>query len=386
MTLRFSTAAGLAVIAGLATLALSSPAQAYPQWQFTSGAVRCNQCHFSPAGGGLVTGYGRDAIGEELSTWEGDGAFLHGAADLPDWLKIGFDARGAMVMQNAGGPDQPSTALFPMQLDGQVRVEKGDFSFTGIVGFRGQVRDSDQYVPRDNADPANALRIISREHFVSWSPASRGPYVRAGRFFAPFGLRLAEHITYIRRDLGFNLLEETYNLSAGFLENAWEAHLTVFGPDLLQNGSQEKGVAGYYERRLFDEKASIAAQGRFALGEQRQTITLGAVAKYFLEPAKLLFMGEANLLHATPEGSQASNQFVGAGGLAFLPVRGIMLTGLAERRQTDITYKHSALNAATGLLSWFPYPHFEIQLVGRLQMPTVGDSHKTFLAQIHYFM
>ena len=37
-----------------------------------------------------------------------------------------------------------------------------------------------------------------------WRPAALGPYVRAGRFFAPFGLRLAEHYAYVRRDTGYN--------------------------------------------------------------------------------------------------------------------------------------------------------------------------------------
>ena len=54
-------------------------AQAYPQWQLSSGAVRCNQCHYAPAGGGLINSYGRDAVGDQLSTFGGDGAFLHGA-------------------------------------------------------------------------------------------------------------------------------------------------------------------------------------------------------------------------------------------------------------------------------------------------------------------
>src|SRR5690349_11680835 len=46
-------------------------ARAYPQWQLSSGAVRCNQCHYAPAGGGLINSYARDAVGDELSTFGG---------------------------------------------------------------------------------------------------------------------------------------------------------------------------------------------------------------------------------------------------------------------------------------------------------------------------
>ena len=34
-------------------------ARAYPQWQLSTGAARCNQCHFAPAGGGLINSYGQ---------------------------------------------------------------------------------------------------------------------------------------------------------------------------------------------------------------------------------------------------------------------------------------------------------------------------------------
>jgi hypothetical protein len=137
----------LGLLAGsLAVLAFftltASDAQAYPQWQFSSGTTRCSQCHYSPAGGGQLTNYGRDAIGEDLSTWEGDGSFLHGAAELPDWLKLSADLRGAFVANDDGGPNQPSSALFPMQVDGHLRLEFDAFSFNAIGGVRGQVMET----------------------------------------------------------------------------------------------------------------------------------------------------------------------------------------------------------------------------------------------------
>src|SRR4051812_19187490 len=100
--------------AGLVLLAMQGAAEAYPQWQFSSGTSRCNQCHFNPAGGGLINTFGRDAAGEELSTWKGNGGFLHGAVDLPNWLALGADLRGAFLRHDAGNPDGPTNAIFPM--------------------------------------------------------------------------------------------------------------------------------------------------------------------------------------------------------------------------------------------------------------------------------
>src|SRR3954469_3226907 len=102
-----------------------SVAQAYPQWQFTSGTSRCNQCHFAPAGGSLITNYARDAVGEDLSSFQGNGGFLFGV-DLPAWLALGIDLRGAVLRHDAGDPQGPMTAVFPMQADAYARIAFAD--------------------------------------------------------------------------------------------------------------------------------------------------------------------------------------------------------------------------------------------------------------------
>src|SRR5690606_12725185 len=81
-----------------AALAASAPAaEAYPQFQLSSGSARCNLCHYAPAGGGLINGWGRTEAADTISRG-GDGAFLYGAWELPDWL-----ARGAGRRGRAGG-------------------------------------------------------------------------------------------------------------------------------------------------------------------------------------------------------------------------------------------------------------------------------------------
>src|SRR5262249_1783525 len=159
--------------------------------------ARCNECHYAPAGGGLITSYGRDAIGEELSTFEGNGGLLPGKVTPPARLAVGADVRGAFVPNGVPGPDGPPNALIPMQADAGVRVAipKG-FSVLASLGLQGQIRQNDEVIPSDNFQPNTASRLISREHYVMWQPAAVGPYVRAGRFYAPFGLRFLEHIFY----------------------------------------------------------------------------------------------------------------------------------------------------------------------------------------------
>jgi hypothetical protein len=370
-----------------ATLSVGArSARAYPQWQFSTGASRCDQCHFAPAGGGLINSYGRDAAGEELATFGGDGALLHGYAKLPAPFALGGDLRGALATQDVGDLDGTKTAVFPMQADAEARLALGLFSFYGVAGLRGQARTSADVVPLQNYQPVSASRFVSREHYVMLRASALGAYLRLGRFFAPFGLRMAEHVLYVRRDLGLGTMEESYNLSSGYVAESWELHATAFAPDFLRHmGSREGGVAAYAERR-FAERAAVAAQARFAAGPGMKRTIVGAVGKVWLEPVRTLLLAEADLVRRDIETVSPSYQAVAVAGLSVLPAKGVLVTLLQEREQVDLAARGSTYDATTALASWFPWAHVELQAMGRLQFPDGGQTAKTFFLQLHYFL
>jgi hypothetical protein len=365
-------------------------ARAYPQWQLSTGAERCNQCHYAPAGGGLLTSYGRQAAGDDLSTFGGDGAFLHGAVALPSWLALGGDVRGALVDHEVQDPAGPTVAAFPMQADASARVAipGTGLSLNGIVGFRGQTRDPDVLVPVQNYQPISTSRFISREHYLLLQPETLGPYLRLGRFYAPFGLRLAEHTLYIRRDLGFDQLREGYTFSVGVVQAEWETHLSLFAPDFVRHiGSDETGAAAYFEHRLLGGSTALAAQAKVGESPGVTRLVLGGVAKGYVERVRTLAFLEIDgvQLAFSDPAVAARRQIVSAAGLTWLPVPGIVATLLGERNQLDVQFPN-AWTAATALFSWFPYAHCEVQLMGRLQFPTGGEAAKTLFAQLHYFL
>jgi hypothetical protein len=208
---------------GVAFLLSSRTAEAYPQFQFSSGTARCAQCHYAPAGFGLLTSWGRDESADTISRG-GDGGFLHGAWTPPDWLALGGDVRYAALRNDVGGTGAPEVASFPMQAELYGRAAFGDTGVSLYVagGIRGATRAT------VTGALIHSVAPISREHYLMWKPSATGPYVRVGRFYAPYGLRFAEHIYYVRRYSGFNLYEETYNLSGGYLDENWEVHATAF--------------------------------------------------------------------------------------------------------------------------------------------------------------
>jgi hypothetical protein len=378
----------MAFIAGAAALLGASAAQAYPQWQFSSGTGRCNQCHFAPAGGGLINSHGRDASGDDLSTWKGDGGFMHGKVALPDALAIGFDGRYAALRQDVGEKVGGKLAQFPMQADLEVRLAFSDaVSLYVVGGYRGQARTEDEPEGAGAAMPAGGSRYISREHWLMWRQGPTGAYVRVGRFYAPYGLRLAEHYTYIRRDNGFNLLQESYNVSGGVVESGWELHLTGFGPDFVREiGSQDKGGAGMFELRLGDASA-LGVDTRIAVGPDAKKYTGGLFAKTYVEAAKALLQGQVDIAQNVPNSGVINTQSMTAYlGLTFFPVRGLWITPFGERLQTSLAVKDTGTNAGGLQLNWFPYPHFEVTFMGRAQLPAGQGTSTTALFFVHYYL
>src|SRR5947208_3165793 len=102
-----------ALTTALVLIGLGGAASAYPQFQFSSGTTRCSQCHYDPAGGGLITSWGRDESGDTISLG-GNGSFAHGAWTPPSWLALGADVRLAGLYNNSGGPPGAELAAFPM--------------------------------------------------------------------------------------------------------------------------------------------------------------------------------------------------------------------------------------------------------------------------------
>jgi len=377
----------VALLAFAAAALGARSAGAFPQWQFSAGAARCDQCHFAPAGGGLLTGYGQDAAGEELATFGGNGAFLHGAVTLPAALGLGGDFRGAFVAEDVQDPAGTKLAVFPMQAQLNARFSLGDFSVYGSIADRGQLRPNEDIVPDQNYQPISTSWLISPEHWLMWRPSAVGPYVRAGRFFAPFGLRFAEHTLFVRRDTGFNLMQETYNVSGGYLTDDLELHVTAYAPDFVRHmGSNESGVAASFERRILGGTGSIGVQARYAAMPGAGRTIVGAVAKSWIAPARTMLLAEGDLLHTEAGAAGGSDGMVSAAGVALLPVKGLMGTFLWERKQTDLSARDTTTNAATGFISWFPFAHLEAQLYGQLASPAGQPTAKIFLAQLHYFL
>ena len=379
----------------LAVLLLAArPAAAYPQFQFSSGTQRCAQCHYAPAGFGLLTSWGRDEAADTISRG-GDGGFLHGLWTPPSWLALGGDFRLAAIENDVGGAGSPEFAWFPMQSDLYVRGAFGDTGVSLYVagGATGTTR------PGTTSLVGHVQAVMSREHYLMWKPSATGPYVRVGRFYAPYGLRLVEHIYYVRRFTGFGLYEETYNVSGGYLDENWEVHATAFTPppssfpnqlQTSRNNMTGSGGALFAEKR-FKSMAAVGLQSRVAINSEHRVIQAGAIGKIWVDGARMLFMGEVDAQRTDLSGSGGGYLgTVGYLGLTFFPIKGLM-TGLAvEQYQEDIRVGTVARSAADLAINIFPWAHVELMILGRYQISGSGNADGVAaslgMLQLHYYL
>ena len=389
---RTSIVAGL--VSGLVLLSSAREARAYPQFQFSSGTTRCGQCHYSPSGGTLISSWGRDEAGDTISLG-GDGSFLHGLWAPPSWLALGADLRVAALRNDVGGADSPEVAAFPMQADVYTRLAYDAISLNVTVGARGVVRPPDPSLGGRTSDVMS--RMMSREHYLMWRPSATGPYARIGRFAAPYGLRFVEHIFFVRSVTGYNLYEETYNASGGYVDDDWEVHATAFthvpssAPDFFgASGAPESGGVGYGEMR-FNKMAAVGLQTRVGIAHEESRYQGGAVGKLWIEGVRLLFLGEADFIRQQlTQAGVGQNQFVSYLGVTYF-IRGFMIGGAYEVYQENLAVKGTLREAADLELNLFPWAHFELNLLGRYQTratTAIGDtpSGSLLMLQLHYYL
>lgn len=360
-------------------LALAGSADAYPQFQTALGSDRCTACHFSPAGGGLLTDFGRDEAGDTL-TGRGDGRFLHGAIELPAWLRLGGDLRTALLAKQLSGRD-PTLLAFPMQADVYTRAAAGPISLNVTVGLNGAARDR-------TAGAGPLTYLASREHYAMYEGADGEVTVRAGRFFPVFGQRMQDHTAYPRRYLDRSTLEEPYALEAGAHGGNWDVIVAGFlGNPIPLTGAGTKATGGtaYVERRF--DATVLAGNARFAMTDDDRRVLVGAIGKHWLPGPGLLLTGEIDLQRQsfTPRGTTRLQL------LAFAQVSKVILPGYLigatlQRWDPDLSLGGAARTALQLDVQWFMFAHCELHLLTRLEATGDETTHPDRLAllQAHY--
>ena len=169
--------------------------------------LKCVACHVNPTGGGKRTDfgaiYGQTALASAGAPWSGR---------LSDWLAIGANVRATEQRTTVPGAAQ-TVALNQTQARVYLEVKPFGDQFMLYV---------DQHVAPTPATNREAYAL-------AWF-ANQRAYVKAGRMFVPFGLRIEDDSAFIRQVSGANFNSSDDGVEGGLEWGPWSASVAATKP------------------------------------------------------------------------------------------------------------------------------------------------------------
>jgi hypothetical protein len=259
---------GLLFLATLAGLLFGSSrrAEAYP-WMLKHGYGACDNCHLDPSGAELLTAYGRVqgyvllAMPYGSPPEDAPSGALWGLVNTPDWLMVS----GAMQMAGYFRLGrQGKSEFFPMQTDLYGGFDSGLFLGGGSIGVaKVPLGLTEARAAQVTDGQGNELNLVSRTHWLGLRPAA-GWVVRAGRINLPFGLRMPEHMMWVRAATRTNReSDQQHGVALAYSRDRLRGEVMgILGNyQIRPDRYRERGYAGFLER-LVTEKVGMGVSSR----------------------------------------------------------------------------------------------------------------------------
>jgi hypothetical protein len=233
-------------------LCYTSVSFAFPE-MIRHGYINCTACHVSPAGGGLMSTYGRSMSKEILSRWsyEGEENIAHGLIKnekVINWLNgsqevgfnIGGDVRYLQTHRNSSNLEEGK--FFPMQRDLEGAFRFYNLTIVATYGI--------QYKPGE--DIWDSRRVYALYQVLE------SLSLRVGRFLPIFGVMIPDHYTNIKRGLGFDQGRERDNVELNYIHENWNATVTL--------SKSPKSLSDNLEEKAFTAQLNYALNDKYKLG------------------------------------------------------------------------------------------------------------------------
>jgi hypothetical protein len=376
----------------------SRRAEAYP-WMLKHGYGACDNCHVDPSGTALLTPYGRVQGYVLLAMPYGpppDNAPtgpLWGLVSTPDWLMLGGATQLAGYFRL--GPRHRSE-FFPMQADLYGGFDTGLFVAGGSLGVAkvpaGLTEARAAQLTDGQGDDFN---LISRTHWLGVRPAG-GWLIRGGRINVPFGIRMPEHMMWVRTATRTDHeSDQQHGVAVAYSKDRLRGELMgILGNyQIRPDRYRERGYAGFLEW-LVAEKVGLGLSSRMTRARAdpisllpRQTVVQahGIFTRVVLA-RPIYVQAEFDLL-------LRSRHDVGYTGLVQLnvePTQGLHLIAtdevLDDGRDPKLPVTPGAGKAAWG--TWFSVDYYFLpQMSVRLDLiERQATPGTTFLSQFHMYL
>ena len=166
--------------------------------------LKCMSCHVSPTGGGMRTEFGL-AFGQTLSSDSSESSIL--TSQINSYLRLGGDFRASTQVIET--PQQQSQ--FSTQTDRVSLYLHAEMS-----------PQLDFYI-----DQQLAPNSLNRTAWVKYQSEDKSRYIRAGKFFLPYGLRLEDDSAFIRQVSGISFFTADNGVELGFDRDKWSMQLAL---------------------------------------------------------------------------------------------------------------------------------------------------------------
>jgi hypothetical protein len=389
---------GLVFLIVLAALCSSTPAKAYT-WMVRHGYASCAPCHHDPAGGGILTAYGRAVGSLVLNTrWEAEpdeqdptGNFLMGAMPLPPELMLGGDVRMLWLAQKLEEADVRHYT-FLMQADAEAAFRVHGVLGSGSLGYaeNGAFNAAITDAPEKN--------LVSRVHWLGYEfEQESGLTVRAGRMNLPFGIRNVEHTLWARATTETSVnADQQHGIAVAWAPSPFRGELMAIlgnfqtGPDEYR----ERGYSGFLE---WGPLKSLGV-GVSSLVTHRDTDPVfltqtwrqshGLFARWATPYQPLVLLAEADYVQRSPKDHLTSKGTVGYVQADYEPLQGVHFVVTGEAQHYGVHGTPWSWGAWVSEI-WFMAPHLDFRIDNIYQ--SVGDVEGrtgtlTLLAQAHLYL
>ncbi len=362
----------------------AGPAYAEPTF-LAKQYPRCTACHYSAAGGGLLTPYGRSLSREEISSFgrqeaggvpaagetAGEEGFLFGALSSESPLQLGLDVRPSHLELDVPGRTI-NDRNFLMNLDLQAAWRRDRWTAYGSIG---------------RAPGHAGGELVSYEHWVAYQVTDT-IHMRGGRFLPAYGVRFADHTSFTREGRELAQDDQVYGIEMGVSTDRTLLQVSA-GPgraeSLIENDGRQAFTASGRLQIDLGPRMVVAASALHRGDSDLRSRSTDTGLSFGYAPAAWLTTWTHVDIRLQVLG-ESRRSYIFANQTSVEVLRGVRVRLSPQLRWTDTDPRGEVRRMVYGL-DFYPRTHWHVNLSyyrDRLQFS--GRRMRTLLAQLHLYL
>jgi len=308
--------------------------------------LKCAVCHVNPNGGGLRTEFGR-IYGQNILPKQSSSYDSNQLAKITQFLSVGADARfNARLQRDDDGNNSQSFEIASSQLYLNVKLPDTGLSF---------------YVDQQIA-PGSA---VNREAFVMYQFANQD-YLRAGKIFLPYGLRIEDDSAFIRQATGMNFDNSDNGVEYGFNYASGTVNLVIANGTSQASNNDDSFLYGIRVEHLFSNLRLGASAVLNDGDQQSQLFNIYAGSQL----GDFTFLAEVDLLRLIPangDTKQDVEQLISLAEVNYQWTAGWNLKLTAEYLDSDRDIAENEQTRFSFIAEYTPFSNIQLRLGLRLK-------------------